>query len=84
MTSTLVMCKKFKLITQKGVLDKDKFYLPKNVVERFDGRNVWFKITKENAEIYRRLIFPHPTLFLKRKNELKFVFDLRSTLTFTI
>ena len=34
------------VITQKGVLDKDKFYLPKNVVDRFDGHNVWFKITK--------------------------------------
>ena len=44
------------VVTQKGVLDKDKFYLPKNVVDRFDGHNVWFKITKEDAEVevYRR------------------------------
>ena len=42
------------VVTQKGVLDKDKFYLPKNVVDRFDGQNVWFKITKEDAEVYRR------------------------------
>ena len=42
------------VVTQKGVLDKDKFYLPKNVVDRFDGHNVWFKITKEDAEAYRR------------------------------
>jgi hypothetical protein len=42
------------VVTQKGVLDKDKFYLPKNVVDRFDGHNVWFKITKEEAETYRR------------------------------
>ena len=42
------------VVTQKGVLDKDKFYLPKNAVDRFDGQNVWFKITKEDAEVYRR------------------------------
>jgi hypothetical protein len=42
------------VVTQKGILDKDKFYLPKNVVDRFDGHNVWFKITKEDAEVYRR------------------------------
>jgi hypothetical protein len=24
------------VVTQKGVLDKDKFYLPKNVVDGFD------------------------------------------------
>lgn len=42
------------VVTQKGVLDKDKFYLPKNMLNRFDGHNVWFKITKEDAEFYRR------------------------------
>jgi hypothetical protein len=42
------------VVTQKGVLDKNKFYLPKNVVDRFDCHNVWFKITKEDAEVYRR------------------------------
>jgi hypothetical protein len=42
------------VVTQKGVLDKDKFYLPKNLVDRFDGHNVWFTITKEDAEVYRR------------------------------
>ena len=42
------------VVTQKGVLNKDKFYLPKNMVDRFDGQNMWFKITKEDAEVYRR------------------------------
>lgn len=42
------------VVTQKGIVDKDKFYLPKNLVERFDGHNVWFKITKEDAQQYRR------------------------------
>lgn len=42
------------VVTKKGVVDKDKFYLPKNLVERFDGDKVWFSITKEDAENYRK------------------------------
>ena len=42
------------VITKKGVLDKDKFYLPKNLVEAYDGHNLRFKITKEEAQTYRR------------------------------
>ena len=30
------------VVTKKGVVDKDKFYLPKSLVERFDGDKVWF------------------------------------------
>jgi hypothetical protein len=43
------------VITKKGVLDKDKFYLPRNKVNRFDGDKLWFEVTKEeDAEIHRR------------------------------
>ena len=42
------------VVTKKGVLDKDKFYLPKNLVEAFDGNKLIFKITKEDAQTYRR------------------------------
>jgi hypothetical protein len=42
------------VVTKKGVVDKDKFYLPKNLVERFDGDKVWFAITKEDAQNYRK------------------------------
>ncbi len=41
------------VVTKKGVLDKDKFYLPKNLVEAYDGHNLRFRITKEEAQ-YRR------------------------------
>ena len=41
-------------VTQEGVLDKDKFYMPKKMVDPFHGHNLWFKITKEDAEVYRR------------------------------
>jgi len=42
------------VVTKKGVVDKDKFYLPRNLVERFDGDKVYFSITKEDAETYRK------------------------------
>jgi hypothetical protein len=42
------------IITQKGNVAKDRFYIPKNLVERFDGDTVYFKITKEEAKEYKR------------------------------
>lgn len=42
------------VVTKKGVVDKDKFYLPKSFVERFDGNKVFFSITKEDAQNYRK------------------------------
>ncbi len=41
------------VVTKKGVLDKDKFYLPKNLVEAYDGHKLIFRITKE-AQTFRR------------------------------
>ena len=41
-------------VTKKGVLDKDKFYLPKNLVEAYDGHKLNFRITKEEAQTFRR------------------------------
>ncbi len=42
------------IITQKGNVAKDRFYIPKNLVERFDGDTIYFKITKEEAKQYKR------------------------------
>ena len=42
------------VVTKKGIVDKDKFYLPKKLVERYDGHKVFFSITKEEAENYRK------------------------------
>jgi len=41
-------------ITQKGTLVVDKFYIPKSLVERFDDNTVWFKITEEEAQQYKK------------------------------
>jgi hypothetical protein len=42
------------VVTKKGLVDKDKFYLPKSLVERYDGHKVYFSITKEDAQNYRK------------------------------
>ena len=41
------------VLTKKGTIDSDKFYIPKNLVERFDGHTVWFKLTKEESHQYK-------------------------------
>lgn len=42
------------IITKKGLVDKDRFYLPKHLVERYDGHNLWFRISKDDAQMFRR------------------------------
>jgi hypothetical protein len=42
------------VVTKKGVLDKDKFYLPKSLVEAYDGHKLRFRVTKEEAQTFRR------------------------------
>jgi hypothetical protein len=42
------------IVTKKGVLDKVKFYLPKKLIEAFDGDNLRFRIIKEESQNYRR------------------------------
>ncbi|HKO41175.1 MAG TPA: hypothetical protein VJU85_07915 [Nitrososphaeraceae archaeon] len=41
------------ILTKKGTIDGDKFYIPKNLVERFDGHIVWFKLTEEESHKYK-------------------------------
>ena len=38
------------VVTQAGVVDKITYRLPKNLVERYDGHNLLFRITKEQAK----------------------------------
>ena len=42
------------IITQKGTLVVDKFYIPKSLVDHFDGNIVWFKVTEEDANKYKK------------------------------
>ena len=34
------------VITEKGITDKKRFYLPKYLVDKFDGHTLWFRITR--------------------------------------
>lgn len=38
------------IVTRAGVVDKITYRLPKNLADRYDGHNVWFKITKDEAK----------------------------------
>jgi hypothetical protein len=37
------------VLTEKGVTDKKRFYLPKSLVDKFDGHTLWFNITEDEA-----------------------------------
>ena len=41
------------VVTQKGIIDKDKFYLTKRLIDRFDGQYLWFNITEAEAQEFR-------------------------------
>jgi hypothetical protein len=38
----------------KGVFDIDEFFLPKDLLERYDGHCLWFKIEKRDAQLFKR------------------------------
>ena len=42
------------VIIQKGTVAKDRYYIPRNLIERFDGNTVYFKITKDESKQYKR------------------------------
>lgn len=34
------------VVTKKGIASKEKFYIPKALAERYDGKRVWFNVTE--------------------------------------
>jgi hypothetical protein len=38
------------VITKSGVVDKETYCIPKSLVEGYDGHNLLFRVTKEEAE----------------------------------
>jgi hypothetical protein len=42
------------VVTKRGIVDKDKFYLPKSRAVRFDGHKVWFNVTKDEAKSFKK------------------------------
>ena len=41
------------IVTQKDIMDKDKYYIPKNLVDRFEDDVVYFRVTAEQAKQYK-------------------------------
>ena len=42
------------IVTQKGTVDKEQYYIPKNLVDHFDGSTVFFTVTEDEAKQYKR------------------------------
>lgn len=42
------------VITKKGVVDKDRFYLPRDKAIRFDEEKLWLDVSKDEAKAYKR------------------------------
>jgi uncharacterized protein (TIGR02271 family) len=38
------------IMTQKGMVNKERFYIPKYLAQGFDGDTLWFKVTQDEAE----------------------------------
>lgn len=42
------------IITKKGLINKNRFLMPKKLVDRFDGNMLYFKIMKAEAKQFRQ------------------------------
>jgi hypothetical protein len=42
------------VITKKGVIDKDRFYIPRGKAVKFDGDKLWFDVGKDESKAYKR------------------------------
>ena len=42
------------IVTEKGTVEKERFYFPKNLFDRYDRHDVWFRVTEEEAKQYKR------------------------------
>jgi uncharacterized protein (TIGR02271 family) len=42
------------VMTQRGIVNKDKFYIPKYLVQGYDGSTLWFNASASDMETFRR------------------------------
>ncbi len=42
------------VVTQKGIVDKERFYIPKYMVQGYDGDTLWFNATETDISQFRR------------------------------
>jgi hypothetical protein len=43
------------IITEKGSVEKERYYFPKYLVDYFDGATLYLKLTDEEAIQYKRV-----------------------------
>ena len=41
------------IITKKGILSRDRFFLPKKLVERIDVDRIWLNVTENEGEAFK-------------------------------
>jgi hypothetical protein len=50
------------IVVQKGIINKEKFFIPKDKAESFNGKILRFKISKDEiSNNYQRDTYPEPT-----------------------
>ena len=42
------------VIIEKGIIDKDRLYIPKKSIVHIDGQYVWFELTEKEAKQYKK------------------------------
>jgi hypothetical protein len=42
------------IVTEKGIVNKKRYCIPKNFIAGFDGHTIYFKITKADEKRFRR------------------------------
>ena len=42
------------MLVEKGALNKEKFYVPQNEIENYDGNTLRFKLSKEEKDLIKK------------------------------
>jgi hypothetical protein len=42
------------IVTEKGIVNKKRYFIPKNFIAGFDGHTIYFKTTKADEKRFRR------------------------------
>jgi hypothetical protein len=49
------------VLTKRGIIEKDEFYLPKSRVYGFDGHTLWLEVSEKESDQFKRQQFPPPS-----------------------
>jgi hypothetical protein len=41
------------IVTDKGIVNKKRYFIPKNFIAGFDGHTIYFKVTKADEKRFR-------------------------------